>query len=62
MTFVIGDHVVATESLDGRFFPAVPKNTQGIVTAMSVWGGSYTVKCDNGHTVTAVAEWYLRKA
>lgn len=60
MCFAIGDRVIATESLDGRSFPALPKNTQGIVTAVSIWGGSYTVKFDNGHTAIAVAEWYLR--
>lgn len=61
MCFSIGDRVIATESLDGRSFPAVPKDTHGIVTAVSVWGGSHTVTFENGHTATTVAEWYLRK-
>lgn len=60
VSFRKGDRVAATDSLGGTHFPAVSRGAEGVVTAESVWGGSYTVEFDNGHTETGVAEWYLK--
>lgn len=50
--FAVGDRVMATEGISGLVFTKAPKGTEGVVTAVSLFGGSITVDFENGVTET----------
>lgn len=56
MAFEVGDPVMATVKLGGMLVASVPKGTRGVITRISVFGGSITVDFENGRTETVRPE------